>query len=150
MEYELNISALLGFLWNIILWSYWWYFHKFPWKVGLELFMWYKCFAFLFSDFLFITQFGFQNFKVFVTLFILVNKDGAWETELLSGGDLVGKISTDVYWQQLEEAWKSGKKQVSKDLTVSQVPPSNGHLCCGCLEDDPWTIRIRISIRGAD
>lgn len=74
MEYKLSISAFPGFLWNIILWS--------SVKTGFTggtstsfLGMWawnfyvVKYIYFLFSDFLFITQFDFQIFKAFVTLF---------------------------------------------------------------------------------
>lgn len=95
---------------------------------------------FLFSDFLFITQFDFQIFKVFVTLFILVNKDGAWETEFLSGGDLVRKTSTVVCWQQLE--WKETGVWRPNCISRSTIC----HFCSCCLKYDPWTIRISISI----
>lgn len=76
---------------------------------------------------------------------ILVNKGGAWETWLCFSWDLVQTISTHVFWQQLEKAWKSGKKQVSKDLDTDQVSLFNCHFCSCYSKYDLQTISIDIT-----
>lgn len=88
----------------------------------------------------------FRFLKCTLLCLSLSTKVGLEKPEFLLGWDFVRRTSTDACWQQLEEAWKSAKKQVLKDLDVSQVPLFNCSLCSCYLEYDAWTIRISISI----